>query len=367
MDAANQNSLYCLSSEFLRTVELPMGSYPDSSFLHRVKRAYFLALTRKGPAGKMWDAIDARRTDVHAALLASTDTELRKIFADPISTDLFYGVDNLCRSVNGSRNEYVQPGFICDESPSFSRLAAVLHSDDDCEGVLGTLDKTLCQHVEFPAPFRGELGHSTSRGPASYRAIQALYQTWRLFQLVGPKQSIVEIGPGMGRTAYYAYRAGLTDYTTIDLPLGVVAQACFLGAVLGADKIWLEGDEGSTDGRIKLLSTKPKRQFDIALNVDSLTEMPPSVAADYAGWISQQALMFLSINHEHNLFNVADIGRTTFLAKDKWRIPYPMRDEYFEELFLLTGRQRFFGAQRLSALAFLRGVHKFLRQRVSRL
>ena len=77
--------------------------------------------------------------------------------------------------------------------------------------------------------------------------------------------------------------------------------------------------------------------------------------------------MFLSINHEHNLFNVADIGRTTFLAKDKWRIPYPMRDEYFEELFLLTGRQRFFGAQRLSALAFLRGVHKFLRQRVSRL
>ena len=165
MDAANQNSLYCLSSEFLRTVELPMGSYPDSSFLHRVKRAYFLALTRKGPAGKMWDAIDARRTDVHAALLASTDTELRKSFSDPISTDLFYGVDNLCRSVNGSRNEYVQPGFICDESPSFSRLAAVLHSDDDCEGVLGTLDKTLCQHVEFPAPFRGELGHSTSEGP----------------------------------------------------------------------------------------------------------------------------------------------------------------------------------------------------------
>ena len=136
-------------------------------------------------------------------------------------------------------------------------------------GSLERSTKRCASTWNFPAPFRGELGHSTSRGPAGYRAIQALYQTWRLFQLVGPKQSIVEIGPGMGRTAYYAYRAGLTDYTTIDLPLGVVAQACFLGAVLGADKIWMEGDdEGSTDGRIKLLSTKPKRQFDIALNVE---------------------------------------------------------------------------------------------------
>lgn len=344
-----------------------MDDHLDSEFLRRVKRAYVLALKGRPPAGEIWAPIDARRMDVHAALLASTDTELRKIFADPISTDLFYGVDNLCRSVNGSRNEYVRPGLICDESPLFSHLAAVLHTDDDCEGVLGTLDKALCQHVEFPAPFRGELGHSTSRGLASYRAIQALWQTWRLFQLVGPKQSIVEIGPGMGRTAYYAYRGGLTDYTTVDLPLGVVAQACFLGAVLGPGKIWMEGDEGSTDGRIKLFSTKPKRQFDIALNVDSLTEMPPSVAADYAGWISRRARMFLSINHELNLFNVADIGRTVLAAKHKSRVAYPMRDGYFEELFLLARRQRFLGAQRFSALVFLRRAQRSLRRRLSRL
>ena len=50
----------------------------------------------------------------------------------------------------------------------------------------------------------------TARGLATYRAIQALYQCYRVAQeLFGdPNKSILEIGPGMGRTAYYCWTAG---------------------------------------------------------------------------------------------------------------------------------------------------------------
>jgi hypothetical protein len=56
--------------------------------------------------------------------------------------------------------------------------------------------------------------------------------------------AVVEIGPGVGHCAFFAHCAGI-DYTTIDLPLGVVAQACFLGCAAGPGNIWMDGDRES--------------------------------------------------------------------------------------------------------------------------
>lgn len=53
------------------------------------------------PVGKLWQDINDRQAVVHSALMAEDDEPLRAIFADPIRTDLFYGVDNLCWSVHG--------------------------------------------------------------------------------------------------------------------------------------------------------------------------------------------------------------------------------------------------------------------------
>ena len=113
---------------------------------------------------------------------------------------------------------------------------ALLHSvimqseEHDPETALSSIDARLNQTIKFPVPIEGEFGLSTFRGLASFRAIQAIYQAWRIFELTNGKSNpaILEIGPGLGRTAYYCYQAGLTDLTTIDLPLGVVAQAFFL-------------------------------------------------------------------------------------------------------------------------------------------
>lgn len=346
-----------------------MLSSLDSDYLGRVKRTYRLAVSECTPAGPVWAPIDARRADIHAAMLAETDNDLRNIFSDPLSTDLYYGVDDLCRTIRGEHlgNEEMRKSLSKDMRVSFSRMAAVLGADDDCDAILATLDNTLRQKVDFPAPFRGEWGLLTSRGEVSYRALQALYQTRRVLALVGTgNKSVIEIGPGMGRTAYYSYRAGLTDYTTIDLPLGIVAQACFLGAVLGPDKIWMDGDDAKiAHGRIKLLCSnrRPQRQFDLALNVDSLPEMPPSVTASYIQWIGHHAATFLSINHELNAHTVAETARIILAAKQNTRSTYPMRDGYFEETF--TGlRPRKLGAVRFQWLMFYRRYLPSLKRRL---
>src|SRR6516162_2303724 len=84
--------------------------YLSASFLERVRRSYKLALTTvSGRYGRIWETIDQRRAPVHAALLAGTDVELRNIFSNPVSSDLFLGVDPLCHSILGQLPPIGQP------------------------------------------------------------------------------------------------------------------------------------------------------------------------------------------------------------------------------------------------------------------
>jgi hypothetical protein len=356
------------------------SEYLSSPFLDRVRRSYKLALdASNNHNGRIWGDIDKRRAPVHAALLAETDDDLRNIFADPVSSDLFCGVDYLCRSILGQVQPMAEAGKGAEvhaDSSRHTRASLVViagvpvrnfdergiadHFDDlgrsklfllaqalgidngdlasfDHEKALRHADGRLSQTILFPALFRGELGLRTTRGIAGYRAILALYQTWRTLSLLSDceEKSVIEIGPGMGRTAYYVYRAGLTDYTTVDLPMGIVAQACFLGAALGPEKLWMLGDdEALAAGRIKLLSAghRPNRVYGLALNTDSMTEMPLRAALDYMNWIRQHSRLFLSINHDVNLFTVAQISTKWFKRAE--RRPYPMQEGYMEEVFI---------------------------------
>jgi hypothetical protein len=262
--------------------------YLSDPFLDRVKAAYRRALEAGGRAqGRIWRKIDARRRDVHEALLADGNAGLRSIFADPVATDLYFGMDNLCRSIIGSSNG--QP---------FLRLAF-----------------------------------------QSVRAERAQHQAQRVLAalaLINGK-SVVEIGPGMGHCAFYAFQAGVTDYATIDLPLGMVAQARFLGEALGPDRIWMAGEPNGIANRINLYSIPdvPQRKFGLVLNVDSMTEMSLSAALNYITWINQHSRLFLSMNHEVNPFTVASIAHCRLAGKQLDRRPVPDREGYFEELFLI--------------------------------
>src|SRR5262245_7674150 len=162
------------------------------------------------------------------------------------------------------------------------------------------------------------------------------YQAFRLRRLTSVHGTrILEIGAGLGRTAYYARRLGLTNYTVVDLPMANVAQASFLGETLGADALVLSG-EAPRAGCIRLLTSEwlldAGETFDVVLNVDSMTEMDRTFADEYARFIQAHARCFLSINHESNPFRVDDLAALGTMFSQ--RFPYLMRDGYTEEVYL---------------------------------
>ena len=239
----------------------------DDDFLDRVRRSYRLGIVLGERAGYIWQLIDERRADVHAALMSATNDGLRRVFANPATTDLFYGIDELCRSRPPQQ-----------------------------------IDGSIVDHLL-----------------ANHRGTLAAYQVHRVLELLDVRQgaSLIEIGPGMGRVTYHAFRAGL-DCSTIDLPLGVVAQACFLGQALGPGALWFYGeDEHLARGRIKLLFTggKPEQRFDVALNTNSITEMSFQGAFDCLYWLADHAQIFISINHEKNVFTLAEVATFAGIGK----------------------------------------------------
>ncbi|HEX3502343.1 MAG TPA: hypothetical protein VHU22_03000 [Xanthobacteraceae bacterium] len=294
------------------------SDYLSDQFLDRVRRAYRSANANgSSPDGTMWSQIDERRADVHRALMASNNEALREIFADPTKTDLYYGTDQLCRSMNGP-----------------------LFRDSFVETALGN--------------DRGQI---------------ARYCTNRLLDLLAacPERSAIEIGPGMGRTAYFTFTAGVTDYTTIDLPLGVVAQACFLGRTLGPDNLWFANEaESLAANRIKLLfaGALPRRRFSVAINVDSLPEFFLPEAFACARWLSKHADAFLSINHEKSHFTVAETVRFARGMRRNLRCECPAWPGYIEEVYQPDGRRALAPALQLRAFHYLTLARtKFMRRR----
>jgi hypothetical protein len=310
----------------------PVSRTFDDVYLDRVKRAYRLAIGNfPSPRGTVWREIFERQKPVHDALMDESNDRLAAVFSDPGSTNLFFGVDNLCLAVSAKPDS----GEL--ELQALRQIAeAVGRNADEPDKILSLLDGALAQRVEFPNPFRGEVGYLTARGLASYRAVQALYHTYRIRQLVPVSNArVLEIGPGMGRTALYAFRAGVRDYTTIDLPMGVVAQACFLGTVLGPDNIWMIGDDSPANSKIRLLPAHmpPQNQFDLVFNSDSLVEMAPLEIAGYLNFIRKRAVAFLSINHEKRRTKIKHFAGAILFGWQKRRTAYALRSGYFEEIF----------------------------------
>jgi hypothetical protein len=202
--------------------------------------------------------------------------------------------------------------------------------------LLALIDEGVGHQVEFPNPFPGEIGLISSRGIISYRAIQAIYQAWRVYNLVKGNRDarIVEVGAGLGRTAFYAAQFGLHNYTIVDLPLSSVAQGYFLGRALGPDAICLFKEEHSGITILPPLEfLNSDDRYDLVLNADSLTELDPETATAYCEAFRDRANVFLSINHEVNPFTVHKLY-TAIARPAVSRTPYWMRAGYVEEIFV---------------------------------
>jgi hypothetical protein len=323
----------------------------DRAIVARLMTAYRRG-TDQSPLDQasMWYAFFANHhAAAHAAFYTGDLAAAQRFLADPGAGKLFFGFDNLyddfvqtMRNVASQRELYAlmifdsllrlaeATGAIRLGNPETGAWRAALNMPVD--DVVQAIERVLGFAVTPPSIYPNEIGLATANGPLPHRAVHALYQVHRLRQLSGGRPvRVCEIGGGLGRTAFYAVKAGLIDYTLVDIPFTSIAQGHYLARTLGPDAVALPG-EPLRSAKVRLMTPEDffaaADRFDIVLNVDSLTELAPETASRYVGKIAQCADRFLSINHEANAFRAFDL----LSGREIERYPYWMRQGYVEEL-----------------------------------
>jgi hypothetical protein len=324
----------------------------DSQLVNRLMASY--RRRAEAPTGLWSDFFQNHHVDIHEAILGDNRPKIETFLRNPVSSDLMLGFDSTVRSLRSSGQRIEDkhaPKLTLDallclaeaigarriENPeTYFWRASRMRADE----AIVQIEEVFKFQIAVPNPFPAEYGLISQRGVMSYRVPPALYQAWRIAQLLkgtrNPK--VLEIGGGLGRTALYARQFGITDYTIIDIPVSSLAQGNFLGRVLGDDAIQLDGEPsvGNSADRVKLFAPRSFLQeptsYDLILNVDSLTEIGSSTARKYWSAIQQRTKTFLSINHETNDFTVAELMKESASIKYSTRVPYWMRRGYVEEL-----------------------------------
>jgi len=335
-------------------VSAPTEPVRDELLIDRIVTAYGRA--NKAELGdSMWKAFFATYHEpVHRVLAEGGRPAVAAMLRNPAATDLFFGFDILTKSHNGVfRDAAVRKAYakLClDGLLRFAESAGAVPMDNpetwpartamqtDIGRILASLG-AVGAGFSSPNPFPDEHGVASPVGVISYRVPQALYQAWRIKQLVRafPHPRVLEIGAGLGRTAHCAYQLGIKNYTIVDIPVTAVAQAYFLGRTLGQEHVRLDGEPaGSGESNVRIIGPQTfldeNLRYDLIVNVDSLPEMDFAVAAAYWEKIKRSTPTFLSINHEANAFRVADV-----IASDRSRLSVErshhwMRRGYAEEL-----------------------------------
>lgn len=317
------------------------------------------------PSESFWDnSILKLNRDVHDALMGKDETLAASKLQNPGSNSHFWGFDSiaiaptgktephqdLLENLNTSGNWREQ--FHLWNQDKLITLADAIgarklnnlesprkHLPQNADEILDRIEAALGQEILFPNPYAGEFGLKTLRGIASFRAIQSLYQAWRIAQIATNKSTfkVLEIGAGLGRTAFFANMLGLQDYTLIDVPLTGAAQGYFLGRTLGEEKVNLYGE--NTSGTVNIVPASSLGDlgpnFDLVVNVDSLTEMAEESMISYWEFILKATPQFLSINHDENERSVSDLYQG-IADLSVQRHPYWMRRGYVEELVTIT-------------------------------
>jgi hypothetical protein len=197
-----------------------------------------------------------------------------------------------------------------------------------------------------PAPPMGIVhtdGVATRRGVVHYRHVNALYAALRVAALLPRAGTVCEFGGGLGITAMYALRLGVSRYTLLDLPITCLLAGHYLLHAVGEDAVALHGEqEDSAPIRIRPYwecVEMPDRGVALTLNQDSLPEIADNLIRAYLVQIARLTRdMFLSINHES--FHPRTVGRFVREAGGfvpLYRSPCWVREGYVEEAFRPAG------------------------------
>ena len=125
--------------------------------------------------------------------------------------------------------------------------------------------------------YNGDMGLFTSRGVIKMRSVHSLHFMSRIKETLKDNvidSTIIEIGGGLGRNAYYAKKLGVKKYIIIDLPSSCIMSSYYLGKTLGEENITLYGENTNNYAHI-LPPTKyiDNLNVDLIVQFDGLTEM----------------------------------------------------------------------------------------------
>jgi hypothetical protein len=307
--------------------------------------------TAEVPSDKWQEIYAAHHADIHQAMERGDKRAITAMLRDPASNDLMFGFDGITRSLISAKR--VEERNLARQTlDNLVRLAEAMGvrrmenpeeyrwSPDiiRVEDVLPAIEKAVGFELLVPNPFPSEPGLETPRGIMTYRVPQAIYQAWRLSQLLKekPNPKVLEIGPGLGRTALYARQFGITDYTLVDIPISSLAQGYFLGRVFDGDAVSLDGENGARKDQIKIISPETyfasNERYDLVLNADSLTEIGYDLASKYWRSAEERCEIGLSINHEQNATTIAQLIQEGPQPQGYNRYPYWLRRGYVEEV-----------------------------------
>ncbi len=330
----------------------------DRKLVERIIAAYALSSAEtKDLGGPIWSSITTKSKDVHDALISGDVLTVTDLLRYPARSNILYGFDMVFKENVHRKRVDPQAGKISAQlahdnlvrlAETIGAIRTYLPEVDfqerawNPEQLITSIEETVGFTLQFPNTIPEEYGIGSSRGVVCTRAVQALYQAWKLTQLKPFVQGekTLEIGAGLGRTAFFANLFGLTDYTIIDLPLANVAQAYFLGTSLGEEQIVLHGEPDDGHSRIRVENPtwfhSTKNHFNIALNCDSMVEIGIEDVENYWRKLIQQADLFISMNHEAQSFRVTDLPKRLKVAPRSFRSLHPLRKGYVEELFFLA-------------------------------
>ena len=341
------------------------GDPEDGVLIRRIIEAYQSA-TGESPAGRtsFWDDMTTGiKGDIHESLISGDEEKLREQLRYPDTNRLFWGFDAICKSTpetpephelvlrrlnSRKRWEELYLRWIYDELISLAAVLGIqklqypevdwnerigtLTFPKDIDWLLDAMAATLGFNLQFPNPFPNEQGLASSRGVISMRALQSLYQAYRIAAIVKGSGAarVLEIGAGLGRTAYFCWEMGIRDYTIIDIPMTNVAQSYFLGRTIGESNIAMKLEEAGPE-KIKILpeyALSATGPFDLVLNADSLAGMDLQTQHKYYAYIKENSTCFLSIDHEENPHTVRELTTGCGFVR---RMTCPLRRGYLEE------------------------------------
>jgi hypothetical protein len=358
-----------MTSEFAMTP--PLTRVPQDSVLVRRVMDSYRQCRNALPKEGTWHAIFMAKLQPIDEVLASRDVEKAAVMLrEPAASTLFYGFDDIVRDFQsnwvtteqkeGSRvwnsRVLLRLAEAIGAVRFYNREAAVLNVMPDVtpDRVLDAFEDLVGSAIVLPNVYPCEPGLKTSRGVLSYRTIQALYAIARIHTILGSIRGkrILEIGAGLGRTAYFGITCGAARYDIVDMPLTAASQGYFLGRVLGEQMVRLQGESASHSGDVpvSLLSAEEflgsTTEYDMVVNIDSLPEIPEAICEQYILRSMRTSPLFFSINHESNAHTVKGLFDRLVAIKPV-RYPCWVRVGYAEELYARPGG--FGGAGNLSA------------------